>query len=483
MPTTTSSDISVVYEPPPGGIALIDNWPSFEALAARAAADHGWWLLVERVGPDQVGVGPVFGPPSPCFRCYLARRLANGGQECRPAPARSPAVQAAVARALGGQLQPGRQLVLRADGSLTSSHLLLPRPGCGCSGGPSPGDGIAAAVSERLGIVSRLEQWTSELTGYSICVAVAADPLPTLGQVARCDGFAADRDPAAARERAIGEVLERYAAAFVPMMEPSDAQARTPGPPGWRLIRQVPAQDLQGRPAPPLPASLVHLPYLDVMPGTIQTSTGLAAGSDFAAALRHGAAECAERHAFMTAWQSGSGFQLAPVLPEDPPGVGVSEVRTDLPVLVAVAGFESDEPPYAATGLGAGWSWPQARERAVAEACAAVELVSRAGPPSDEPWPPRTLTQHALAHAWRAELSHRRGILWRPAGASPAWGGRATWQDYVRARPGDRAADVTTRDVAALGVSVVRVHAPGLLDLPSDGRVEMARGQEPHPIG
>lgn len=442
------------------------SWPDLATLRAQAARATDPWLLVERTGPDSVAVGPVFAPDLACFECYVRRRTANGGRACLPV-GRLTTAQADVLDRTAARLPVGGQHVLAADGRVVGTHRLLPAPACGCHTPAPPDLHLDDAVSDRLGIVHRLDEWVSTWTGMSMCVSIAAGTGPTLGQEARCHGVAADRTAERSRLRAVGETLERYAAAQDPAW-PDDL---------------VPVTDLAGSPAGSASAGRVYLPHRAVPDGTTQTSTGLAAGPTWAAATRHAVGEAVERHAFMSAWESGMGFARVDVSGPAPSGLRVARVLTDQSVVIAVAGFEHPEPPLAAIGLGSGWSWRDAEQGAVLEACAALEMLHRADSQlAAIGYPPMSLEDHAAVHALRPELRTARQRLWE----GPTYHATApepTWADVVRTRQQDRVAEVTTPDVAALGVRVVRAVCSGLRDLASDGARELASGAPPHPIG
>ena len=68
--------------------AIVADWPDIRALRRRTSELRTPWILVEDAGNGDVAIGPVFRPRyRGCFDCYLARRCANGGRECRPAAA------------------------------------------------------------------------------------------------------------------------------------------------------------------------------------------------------------------------------------------------------------------------------------------------------------------------------------------------------------------------------------------------------------
>lgn len=456
MSTTTAAPTTHGPDRP----TFIWDWSDLGDLTGRRLESRPW-TMVESATDGDVAVGPTFGLGRSCFNCYVARRSANGGRECRPA-APTAAQRHAVGALVISDLD-GVQLVIDQRGVVASRHRLLPSPTCPCDSATTSSVQLEDAVSERLGIVHRLDEWHHTETGTYMCIAVAASTSATLGQVATVHGLAAGRTSEAARTRAVAEALERYSAAWCP-----------PG------RREVAAFDLLGRSAGHLPSARVQLPFRDVPPGTLQTSNGLAAGPSRSAAVRSAVGELAERHVFMDAWHRGSGFARVPRVHDDPAGVLVSRVQTDL-AHVFVAGFESPFPPYTAVGLGAGWDAATAREHAVLEACAARAMLQQhdlAG----APWPPRRLEDHALAHAVRPELRSSRRRMWSGSGDEVHLSG-STWDAFVQSHPRIRIADVTAPDVAPLGVAVVRAVAPHFEDLAADGALELSEGRIPHPVG
>src|SRR5262245_1347284 len=67
-------------------ISIIHTWSDIASLSRTIEHSRAPVMLVEDAGNGHVALGPLFAPESRgCFRCYLARRRANGAQECRPA--------------------------------------------------------------------------------------------------------------------------------------------------------------------------------------------------------------------------------------------------------------------------------------------------------------------------------------------------------------------------------------------------------------
>jgi ribosomal protein S12 methylthiotransferase accessory factor len=152
-----------------------------------------------------------------------------------------------------------------------------------------------------------------------------------------------------------------------------------------------------------------------------------------------------------------------------------------------VAGFlERPSPPYTAVGLAARPSAPDAAFSAALEAlathvCLREWLATDPAPPT---FPPETLYDHARVHAVRPELagSRRRWLAPRAVARERTARGQ-NWRD---ARGLDRAVcvDLTTPDVAAVGVRVVRAIIPGRVPLDADARhPRLAGNPVPHPFG
>jgi ribosomal protein S12 methylthiotransferase accessory factor len=463
--------------------ALVIGWEHERDLWALGSQHHRW-LLVEGAD-DGIVVGPVFGSTAtPCLYCYAARRRANGSVRCVPPGAVAPRALATALHVVSREeraVSAGRQFVCTDDGHRTM-HVLLPVPTCrrcahGFDGGPV---GLADLVSDRIGLVHRVDHAPAKVMGLHSAVALpsrtnAFAPIGPSGVA-----WAVDRDPARASTRAIGESIEHYCARFVPGDGPLAAARDLDGPfvdtntfgflddehrhdvevrwsTGTRLADGAPAY---------APSTLVGLPYrgqAGERTAEYQCTTGLAAGASFAAAVGHGLLEAIERDTFIRAWRCN-----APVQRVRPPQraaggtLHLLRLPNDAGVEVVVGLLERDAPPYCAVGLAARLDRDEAVEAAtfeVAQTYTALDAVD------GERWrerldPPESLFGHAVAHAVRRDLrASRRTWLTATDDAPPA---TPTSLDEVLARlPTAVAVDLTTPDAASAGVTVARVLISG----------------------
>lgn len=279
---------------------------------------------------------------------------------------------------------------------------------------------------------------------------------------ANAGGAARTRD--AARAAAVGELLERYAAARFPLpVRPagqaprgervlgladfslhSPAQQAAPGfPHGATYARDAvtAAFSLVSNERVWVPAALVGT---DPALGTLATSSGLAADPLVSRALLRAAQELIERDALMVAWLHGVG---APRRPLTPAVTGLSEpVGGDValfdltpafsphPVAVVAGTAVQDGRPRRAFGLACRASWAQAVEKAAlewAQGLVFAGVTTAFDSPDDARVGPAGVTdfdEHARFYT-------RRGDLW---GRLPFWQGSVA-QDYAVDNPADLA--------------------------------------------
>jgi ribosomal protein S12 methylthiotransferase accessory factor len=348
-------------------------------------------------------------------------------------------------------------------------------------------------------------------------VAVAADAGGTLEPGGA--GYAAA--PAAARAAALGEALERYAATHVPdlplasaaelvdavdpvrfaLFAPEQhADPAFPFVPFTRRtrVRWAPGRSLTDGRRALVPAQLV---YLDEPGGGAgeepigyATSSGLACGPSFSSAALSALLELVERDAFLVAWRGRLSLPLldagadvglrrwerryvaAARLHHDV--VDLSQVH-DVPVALAVV---QDAAGSLAVGAAAGVTISGAYRKAVAEAYASHGAARRM---RSDPETERlaadvsavaTFGDHIRLYALPARAARARflveGTQRRPvAEVSPLRGAETDEQldalaGGLRARGIEAyAVDVTTPDVATLGLHVVRALAPELCPL------------------
>jgi ribosomal protein S12 methylthiotransferase accessory factor len=487
------------------GPAFIWHWDGVAALRHRVSRSAVPVLLLEEAGRGAIAVGPLFRRDrAGCLDCYIARRVAAGATELRPLAGLPPwnrlrpAIAAVLAADRAGEV-PIQQLVA-ADGP-GSTHRLLPLPGCACHGnGPGPQGlarlPLAGAVDQRLGIIREVSIGHDGRTGYTTARAHGAGYTTPAGDPVFNHGFAADPSADRARVRAIGEALERYAAALggpsPRLCEPNESvsgpwpEQRLPGAEG---LRWMSGRRLADDRSLPVPARRVRLPYRpspDEPPlAEVTSSTGLAAATELADAEQRGLLELIERDVFMRAWRLVPELERLQPERDDPPGLEVVRLRHAGGIPVVVAFLEDGRPPFSAAGLAARLTVAEARQAALREAVAArIWVEERIGKdPTIPPNPPHTLYDHAKLHALDPGLrAARAGWLARATRCEdgPAVADVAT---LLAAERGAIAVEMTTPDLALLGCRVVRVVAPGRVSLDSDGRYPCLSGWPmPHPF-
>jgi ribosomal protein S12 methylthiotransferase accessory factor len=386
------------------------------------------------------------------------------------------------------EAQHARQYVIDRAGRV-SEHVILALPSCArCArvarlADPLP---LEAAVSARVGLVHET---------YDVAPADAL--LPTVCvRGCRSDAFhatralnggiAADVSRERARVRAIAESLERYCLAFVNRaIRVATAEALGEPwitPAGFPLEQEISwtrAHRIVDGAAVWVPAAAVFLP-LDAGVwgdrGWIQTSNGTAAGPTLEAALRSALLEMEERDTFIRAWRANA-VPAKCAVQAMVPGMHLACVPSAWGPPVVAAFLEQPMPPLSAAGLACRLDLEDAVQAAQLEAVAAHALFTeqiRAGVTIPE-GPPRQLVHHGLAHALRPELRAARASWLAPRGSYVPGPSRPLEQACV--------IDLTTPDVAAFGVHVVRVVRPDRLGLDHDAtRPALSGNPDPHPI-
>lgn len=464
-------------------------WP--ELLTPGLAGRPGE-LPLWRVRADHVVAGP--GGGTPCAACLRARLAANGHPAPQPV---APDDAAELGRQAMQQYQalgapPGVAFEWR-DGGWTG-HLVLPLPGCRCAARRARATTLDA-VSDLVGIVTRLAGWpVTGLAAGEECMMVLASVanMRAAGSgLALLDG-AACGTPARARLAAVGEVLERYCAGFVPDGLPV-ATVRDLGrdhamPSGDSFgglplgandpVRWVRGQRLADGEPCWVQASAVYFPYrchaLEP-PRSRGGSEGLAAGASWEAAVEHAAHERIERDALIRAWRYG-GRRAALANPYAArPDLQFTLVgnRFGLPVVTAFA--EAGSVPYATAGIAARATVAEAIDASAREACGAQALYRRF---KHDQAPSR---EARYCHAVDATLRAVRRA-WQHDGAPPHEAGAPlAWPELRRRLPDAVAVDVTTDDVRQLGVHVARVVIPGCYGFePVHGESQL--GGDPAPL-
>jgi len=336
------------------------------------------------------------------------------------------------------------------------------------------------------------------------------DALPPGEQATTGKGWTAED----ARHAAIGEALERYCATLPPppgtfRVAPFATLDRPAiGPEAFGLYH--PTQYADGSvpyvpvtPDTPLhwvagrsltydrptlvPESLVYLLPLDVF--CSQTSNGLAAGRMVAEASLRALCEVIERDAFLFTWLTR---RAAPLLDLDAAGDAVARIArwyaargvtltahdltttTGVPVILARAHDERGRPPIDLIGLGCDPDPHRAIERAALEVVQGRharwnELAARGAPATI-----RTPADHGLWYALR-DRSDAFAFLGSCSGSLPVRIGNADDDAEtllaavvaLLARAGHEVviAEITTPDVRAAGMVVVRALVTGLLPI------------------
>jgi thiazole/oxazole-forming peptide maturase SagD family component len=317
--------------------------------------------------------------------------------------------------------------------------------------------------------------------------------------------MAVDDDAAKARQRAVSESIERYCAAAVPPDLPLARPLDLEGPylaasrfgsisPNRNeedcFVRWVRAHSLTGNRPIWVPASAVYVPYSSFDDELIihpQCSVGLAAHTDLSAAVRGGFLEVMERDTTLRAWRFGL---PAEALPCQPPvnldGLRLVRVPCETGLHVVVSLIERSDVPFASSGLAARLTLDDAIRHAVFEAVLSRlwlrEWLAENGP-MPTLGPVRTMIDNAVAHAVRRDLRESRDRWLKVCGTerrltSPSW------VSVVSTCPDACFVDLTTPDVAAAGMRVVRVLV-GDKVLSDDDSLNPRLGGNPtpHPFG
>lgn len=366
---------------------------------------------------------------------------------------------------------------------------------------------IAAATGHRHGLI----------VPPSPVPVSAADPagvhhasVAMEGEAFRSAGGGVGRTRAHAAVAAVGEALERYAAthATLPVRKRSELHDHhVIGLDDWTLHspEQRARDEYPHRDAFPddewltevfdlatnapvwVPAALVSL--VDQY-GALATSSGLAADPNPHKALLRALQEVVERDAYMTTWLHQLGGRLVSQGPADPVLGGDQRVY-DLtpafsphPVAMVTGTLELHGHPRHSLGVACRSTWADAVERATLEMLQGTmfvaQLLSRrpelAGIPADQV---NGFDEHAIYYAanpraW-AEIPVHRHAEWAPVPPESAPSDPAEELQHLTAAlvaNGVRLAyrDLTTVDVAQLGITVARVLSPDLTPIHHDHR-------------
>jgi ribosomal protein S12 methylthiotransferase accessory factor len=216
----------------------------------------------------------------------------------------------------------------------------------------------------------------------------------------------------------------------------------------------------------------------------MSSSVGLAAGATLEDAIQSGFAEVVERDACLRAWRGR--WQLEAIPPgRDMAGLHLARVPDPSGLEVVVAFLESATAPLTSTGLAARPARADAIEHAVLEAVQSRLWVER-WLAEHGGWTvshPRTMIDNAVAHALRPELIAARAAWLHPSRlAGPGRG--LSWQAVLRACRDAAYVDITTPDIRAAGLHVVRVVLPGRVIADDDALQRRLPGcAMPHPFG
>jgi thiazole/oxazole-forming peptide maturase SagD family component len=261
---------------------------------------------------------------------------------------------------------------------------------------------------------------------------------------------------------------------------------------GWdpeaSAIRWVCAHSLDGNRPVWVPASAVFVPYTNQWGEPIlelQNSVGIAAYTTRDEAVLHGLAEVLERDACLRAWRWRLSVEAIHDHPIAVDGLHLARVPSDSGLQVVAAFLERGEPPLTSTGMAARPSLRDAARHSTLEALLS-QLWLRdwlAANGHEHPCVPRTMIDNAVAHAVRGDLRSSRRRWLRP-GCSAEARGTTPWATVLDRSPQACFIDLTTPDVAAAGIRVVRVLVPEKVLSDDDAlRPRLGGDPTPHPFG
>ena len=328
--------------------------------------------------------------------------------------------------------------------------------------------------------------------------------------------------------RACGEAIERYCSSFFNFDEMIVASQRSlanrgikcvptssvysfaddqyaPGFPFDRVdsdspVRWVPAVALASDDEVLVPASCVYVPYRfdrSVEPFThMSISTGLACGPDLSFCVEKGILEILERDALMIVWHRrlpvpridvqscrGISAELDTLLSADVLGGAVWHLNlltldVHIPIVSAIL-VSKEDPPRTSFGVAADIDPMTAVAKAMEEALLSRFLLNRSIEVLERrsvDWAPRTLRQHLLAHALSPDsrkalgfLTEAERLLTSEDFSNLFSGSKNYLADQLAAA--DLCAyhlDITSCDVADLGLRVARVIVPTAQPLDND---------------
>lgn len=380
---------------------------------------------------------------------------------------------------------------------------------------------LSPAIDEKTGIVSRIDVLRNTALDPDLFCAVAQDAklAPIIGYGFDNRGAAAALTLTRAAVRAAGECIERYCSAFyepaelyestISDLESSSKQflatqsfysfdieqyKRADFPfkslSAQSKIKWVNAHDFHSGEDVLVPASCVYLPYLfQGEPIThAPISTGLAAGTSISDCIEKGLAEIIERDTLMINWKTQRkvpSIQIETVLGRSEeidrlmlstsrlPGRWFLHLLTlDIEVPVMSATFMNHSgPPLTSFGISANRDVMTALRGALEEALLSRFLLNRSpevvNDNDSSTLAFRTLREHLFGHATSQSLKRSFFKIFDPVPTMPfdaVCSRFHTTQTAVEAtrRAGLRVLyrDVTSSDVASLGINSVRVLVP-----------------------
>jgi ribosomal protein S12 methylthiotransferase accessory factor len=515
-----------------GGLPVVHSWVNTVGLRLGVPTLH------VALRGSRATIGPLVIPgEGPCYLCWRMRALACeedfgtamaleeklvARREAAEQPL-LPALQPMVTDALTDvrRLSTG-VLTLDAVSGATGLHPVLPRPDCpACakhrqSVGPR---GFHQAVDRLCGVVRVLEVIPKDVDEperpYIVRAELANSHFRTVtNPFVSCSGKGWTL--AEARDSALGEALERYAAMTWqperkitstydgldrPGLHPrelvlfADHQYdELPFQP-WRPeaeLEWVPAESLVTGQEVWIPLLATHLGYRPPVALFPATSTGFAAGQDKAGATLRALLEVIERDAFMIAWSHqlpGRCVAAADVPDEQVRAIAATHARrgvelmvhllpTDTSASVALAVAWSAQAPAAVIGVAAALDPVAAARAAVLEAAQVRPLLrsrlrfpavrTRMAELAATPSKVATLDDHDLLYADPAAAG-LRFLRECPREPWPTKLADGNLQSLVRSvaevAPDVLAVDVTPPDVAGVGIQVVRALVPGFVPI------------------
>jgi bacteriocin biosynthesis cyclodehydratase domain-containing protein len=493
-------------------VAVVADWPNPQALYGLSDCLTVPWILVEDAGGGTAAVGPLFHRGrAGCFDCYVARRRANGGKECRPPESLSEAalgqIRDQVAAFFASQSVLSGEQIEVAPGGEVARHTFLPVPSCPACASADPEERdltCESLVGNRLGLVHEVRFLPGVPESLVAALASGCRTDAFLASRAMNRGMAVDETAAQARGRAIGESIERYCAAAMPEDAPFaramdlegaylDPQRLGPLQGEWdpetSAIRWVCAYSLIGDHPIWVPASAVFIPYgYQWGEPTIemQSSVGIAAHPALDEAILRGLAEILERDACLRAWRWRLPVEAVHDRPIAADGLRLARVPNNSGLQVVAAFLERGDPPLTSTGMAARQSLRDAARHATLEAILSQlwlrDWLETNG--HEHPCVPRTMIDNAVAHAVRADLRASRCRWLSPGRSAAIDGDTLPWTAVLDRTPEACFVDLTTPDVAVAGIRVVRVLVPDKVLSDDDAlRSRLGGDPTPHPFG